>query len=99
MKSKKRLVLKTWNEWESEGYHVIKGQKAIAYNGKSQALFAVHQVTKTIHYSHAPDVTRFDYAREYIEKEPETVYYADGSGYVNYGGPCGPLYFDRNGNT
>lgn len=39
------------------------------------------------------------------ESEPETyagrrvVRHADGSGYVEAGGPCGPLYFDRNGNT
>lgn len=32
------------------------------------------------------------------EREIERVYYADGGGYVNYGGPCGPLYFDRDGN-
>ena len=31
--------------------------------------------------------------------EAETVYFADGSGYVPASGPCGPLYFDYNGNT
>lgn len=27
------------------------------------------------------------------------VYHQDGSGYVEGSGPCGPLYFDRNGDT
>lgn len=31
--------------------------------------------------------------------EREVVYYADGSGYLKGGGPCGDLHFDRNGNT
>ena len=27
------------------------------------------------------------------------VYHPDGSGYLDCGGPCGPLYFDQNGDT
>lgn len=98
MKMQKRLILKTWNEWESEGFHVIKGQKAIAYNGRSQALFSHNQVSKIRHHAYGYDETRI-YAEPYVEPQPKTVYYADGSGYVDFGGPCGPLYFDRNGNT
>jgi hypothetical protein len=30
---------------------------------------------------------------------PTAVYHADGSGYLPASGPCGPLYFDRNGET
>ena len=95
-KNAKPLCLKTWNEWESDGFHVIRGQKATAYNSSNQALFTQSQVTKTVHHSyderkHLTEVSRGN--------EPEYVYYADGSGYVNYGGPCGPLYFDRNGDT
>ena len=46
----------------------------------------------------------YDQINGYIDKyedtrEAETVYYADGSGYVPASGPCGPLYFDRDGNT
>jgi hypothetical protein len=33
------------------------------------------------------------------QEESRTVRYADGSGYVDFGGPCGPLYFDRDGNS
>jgi hypothetical protein len=92
------MKLKTWDEWEANGLHVIKGQRAVAYNSKTKALFSREQVTKTIHHTyderkHLTEVSRGN------EPEPERVYYADGSGYVNYGGPCGPLYFDRNGNT
>lgn len=93
-----KLILKTWNEWESEGFHIIKGQKAAGYNKNNVALFSADQVTKTVHHRYGYDYTK-DRAQYKAEPEPETVYYADGSGYVNYGGPCGPLYFDRNGNT
>lgn len=97
-KNAKPLSLKTWDEWESDGFHVIRGQRAVAYNSNNKALFDKSQVTKTVHHSyderkHVTEVSRNN------EPKPEYVYYADGSGYVNYGGPCGPLYFDRNGNT
>ena len=95
-----RLILKTWDEWESDGFHVIRGQKAVGYTKRNQALFSNSQVTKTVHHSPGYDYT-MDRARgEYNpDPEPKRVYYADGSGYVDFGGPCGPLYFDRNGNT
>lgn len=93
-----KLILKTWDEWESGGHHVIKGEKAVAYNKRNIALFSHLQVTKTIHHNYG-----YDYQERKTfytsEPEPKTVYFADGSGYVDYGGPCGPLYFDRNGNT
>lgn len=95
-----RLILKTWDEWESEGFHIIKGQKAVAYNKSNKALFACNQVTKTVHHRPGYDYTKDQAAFEYKpEPKPKTVYYADGSGYVDLGGPCGPLYFDINGNT
>jgi len=93
------MKLKTWNEWESLGFHIVKGQKAVAFDKNNIALFADNQVAKTVRYNRAPDVTNSRRVQQYVDEKPETVYYADGSGYVNYGGPCGPLYFDRNGNT
>ena len=98
---KKKLVLKTWDEWEAQGYHVIKGQKAMAFNKRNIALFDINQVTKTIYR----DRYGYDYTMNQAAMQcgtgdqPKTVYFADGSGYVDFGGPCGPLYFDRNGNT
>ena len=95
-----KLTLKTWDEWESDGLHVIKGQKAVGYDKNNKALFSERQVTKTVHHRYGYDYTNDRARAEYKpEPEPERVYFADGSGYVNYGGPCGPLYFDRNGNT
>jgi hypothetical protein len=94
-----KLVLRTWEQWESDGFHVIKGQRATAYNGRSQALFSSAQVTKTIHHSFGDIHYPHGEVLTASEPQPRTVYYADGSGYVDYGGPCGPLYFDRNGNT
>jgi hypothetical protein len=38
-----------------------------------------------------------EYRRAEPEREP--VYFADGSGCLPARGPCGPLYFDRNGET
>lgn len=95
-----KLILKTWDEWESEGFHIIKGQKAAGYNKANKALFSDRQVTKTVHHRYGYDYTRDRAEAAYKpDPEPRTVYYADGSGYVDFGGPCGPLYFDRNGNT
>lgn len=94
------MKLRTWNEWEAKGFHVIKGQKAVAYDKNHTALFTERQVTKTTHHRYGYDYTYDRAQAEYKpEPAPQTVYYADGSGYVDYGGPCGPLYFDRNGNT
>lgn len=36
--------------------------------------------------------------RVMTEPEPSRTYYADGSCDVNFGGPCGPLHLDRDGN-
>lgn len=48
--------------------------------------------------SYIPD--SYDKIMGYVnDGETETVYYADGSGYVPGSGPCGPFYFDYNGNT
>jgi hypothetical protein len=44
--------------------------------------------------------TRTHVIRPGISGEPEhVVYNEDGSGYLKCGGPCGDLYFDRNGDT
>lgn len=96
----KPFVLKTWDEWESEGFHVIKGQKAVAYDIKSVALFSSDQVAKTVYHGYEYDpIRRLDVPTYTREPEPRVVYYADGSGYVEASGPSGPLYFDRDGNT
>lgn len=81
---------------------MIKGEKAVAYNKRNIALFSHLQVTKTIHHNYGYDYDErktFNELRYKPEPEPKTVYFADGSGYIDFGGPCGPLYFDRNGDS
>lgn len=39
----------------------------------------------------------YDYRDD--DDNSRTVYFEDGSGYIDNGGPCGPLYFDKFGNT
>ena len=95
----------SWEGWKKRDYHVIKGQKAIAFTKDETALFGYWQVTlRKVYTAHRWDD---DYAywkstsptKEVAEPEQRVVYYADGSGYLDCGGPCGPLYFDRNGET
>lgn len=96
--------LDTWDGWKKHSRYVVKGQKATTFNAGGKALFGYWQVTTQPPKTSARysddwdyDFTQPSYYKE--EPEPETVYYADGSGYVNFGGPCGPLYFDRNGES
>lgn len=93
--------MKTWDQWKELDLHVKKGEKAKAFNAAGKALFDRAQVTTRVRWYPDEDYGYWGRAprEEYKEEEPKVVYYADGSGYVNYGGPCGPLYFDRNGDT
>jgi len=75
----------------------MKGQKAHSFREDGKALFLVTQTDHYFSKSYEPRQV----VEEHCEttKEPEVVYFADGSGYRNCGGPCGPLYFDKFGNT
>jgi hypothetical protein len=93
----------TWEGWMSKRWYVIKGQKAHHFSRAGDAMFGYWQVTrrtsKPRHYEYYTDYHSRRQDPTPKREEHETVYYADGSGYVNFGGPCGPLYFDRNGDT
>ena len=93
----------SFDGWKKLGFHVIKGQKAKTFDNAGIALFSYNQVAKNVQKPHnyASDWDDdFSYSTpSYREPESETVYFADGSGYLKCGGPCGNLYFDRNGNT
>ena len=39
------MVYKTWNEWASEGYHVVRGQMATKFYGVAK--FSQSQVSNT----------------------------------------------------
>lgn len=66
-----------------------------------------NRISKRSLPEHVVERRTFDEIVEHNSREPEyttqdereIVYYADGSGYAKGGGPCGDLYFDRNGNT
>lgn len=94
----------TWDEWKALGKGIIKGQKASGRNAKGVATFGYWQVTEPNRYYPVyvrdDDMYPYKYStpeQYYSSPEPEPVYYSDGSGYLPRSGPCGPLYFDRNG--
>jgi len=93
------VIYKSFNEWSSTGYKIIKGSKAVWVEDKP--VFSNEQVVKAVPptYSYTQQPYYHDPTPFIPEKEQEAVYYADGSGYLPAAGPCGPLYFDRNGNT
>ena len=97
--------VETFDGWKKHDRYVSKGQKAIAYDSADRALFGYWQVTtrtpaRRYSYDWDVDFTQPSYYDEPKPKhESDTVYYADGSGYLKCGGPCGNLYFDRNGDT
>lgn len=97
----KQPNLKTFDDWKTCGRYVVKGQKAHSFNEEGKALFDISQTDKKVYrVSSWGYVQETDYYKPDIEpKESDTVYYADGSGYRKGGGPCGPLYFDKFGNT
>jgi hypothetical protein len=90
--------MKTFNDWSYLGYKIKKGSKATWVD--DVAMFSSFQVEKVIRHYHPPvnKPKPIPVEKEY-QDEPKTIYYADGSGYVEGRGPCGPLYFDYNGNT
>lgn len=47
-------LLLTFNEWKEQGFHVIKGQKAVAKNMDGTALFSRSQVEES-YYSNEED--------------------------------------------
>ena len=96
--------LETWDGWKKHSRYVIKGQKATTFDSSGKALFGYWQVTTRASsprysYDWDDDFSRPSQYNYEPDPEPETVYYADGSGYLKCGGPCGNLYFDRNGET
>ena len=92
------MTYRSFDEWSSLGYKIIKGSKASWVDSK--AVFSNTQVVKhTKYYPDSRDNYDYHYKQDSTPKERDIVYYADGSGYLNCGGPCGPLYFDRDGNT
>lgn len=105
----KRPYFDTWDGWKAKKWYVIKGQKAEAFNSNGEALFGYWQVVQRTrstpsYRSYHEDAywersTRSKKVDRPAEREPDTVYYADGSGYVDFGGPAGPLWFDRNGES
>lgn len=95
--------LKTWDEWKALDLHVVKGEKSCGRNAQGVPVFHRSQVTRrvrTAYYNGGFVDTRRPTSEDYSEdEESDTVYYADGSGYRKGSGPCGPLYFDKFGNT
>lgn len=93
------MIYKSFDEWSDSGYKIIKGSKAAWVEDKP--VFSDKQVVKSSPPIYPP--SKYNYTLpcdlQYQELRPESVYYADGSGYLPASGPCGPLYFDRNGNT
>ena len=93
------MTYRSFDKWSNLGYKIIKGSKALWVEDKP--VFSDKQVIKSSPptYHREPYGYNQWYDTSYKEPECETVYYADGSGYLPACGPCGPLYFDRNGNT
>jgi len=92
------MTYRSFDEWSSLGYKINKGSKASWVDDK--AVFSNQQVVKhTRSYSDNRDYYKHPPKQTATTEERDIVYYADGSGYLASGGPSGPLYFDRDGNT
>ena len=52
--------LKTFREWNLEGFYVVKGSKALGFNSDGAALFSIEQV------SEIPDFDNMPYAEDYL---------------------------------
>jgi len=92
------MTYRSFDEWSSLGYKIIKGSKASWIDNK--AVFSDKQVVQhTQYYSDGRDHYDYRHHQDSVPEERQTVYFADGSGYLPASGPAGPLYFDRNGNT
>lgn len=87
----------TFEGWKIRGRIVIKGEHGIK-DKDGKYLFTLNQTKpyKPIYRIPAVYETEKNYS---IDLPPKRTYYADGSSEVNYGGPCGPMYFDRNGDS
>jgi hypothetical protein len=66
------MLLKTYDEWKKEGFHVIKGQKASARNAKGEAVFDTSQVKKYMYSSSVDE----DYDRD-IDRDLGDYYFHD----------------------
>jgi len=99
------MLTHSFDEWSKLGYTIKKGSKASWVD--NIAVFTEDQVRPFITQRYSSSNQRYPVSMpNYYQRQsdvdrdrPETVYYADGSGYLPASGPCGPLYFDRDGNT
>lgn len=88
--------------WDTDYEYLIWADKAGVFKYTAEVISHLHErgnFVKIQEYYDNEVKPWLDDFEPGTDTEVERVTYADGSGYVNYGGPCGPLYFDRNGNT
>jgi hypothetical protein len=52
------MKLKTYEDWQLLGYHVKKGEKAVAFNPSGKALFSREQTEDTYTFNKRPDKVR-----------------------------------------
>lgn len=92
--------LRTFDEWSSAGFKIKKGSKARIDESDGKLKFDETQVERRFARTFEAYATQKRFkAPEPQARNPEPVYYADGSGYLPGSGPAGPLYFDKFGNT
>jgi|GEM_PF-4639857 len=89
---------KTAEDWSKDKWRIMAGEKASWINGI--AYFSNKQIKAIHNYKKYPTLETPKNKSLYVERNPsEPVFFPDGSGYYPASGPCGPLYFDCNGET
>lgn len=92
---------KTAKDWSRAEWRIMTGAKASWLNGV--AYFSNKQIVSVCHKHRVPKkpTKKIEEKRDPYEdrKSSEPIFFPDGSGYYPASGPCGPLYFDCNGET
>jgi len=84
--------------WNNKGRRIHKGSKACGFTKDGIPLFSKDQTyTRTVKQNSW--ISKSDYIHTEKEEEPKVRYYSDGSCEVMFGGPCGSLYLDYNGES
>lgn len=100
------IIYSTFEGWLEQGRVVVRGQKAKCFNEHGVALFSKDQTKDHMAKQYSDRMRIYEYRQDYYNEvyeapfteHPIVTEYADGSSTVNFGGPCGPMYFDRDGN-